>query len=299
MNDEPIMKMFRCSQLAAMILALSHFSWGQVLVWDLHSVAALDSIQVIVAGKYGTLMRTTDGGGAWAPIQNPPASDVLGVDFRDWLDGFLLGSDGSVWRSTNAGNDWTSAGTVVVSTSTTRFSSAGAYMWITGPATYLNRSSDSGTTWSSIRPRTTSGALLSLSSVWFADTATGWGVGARTVAKSKDAGETWTTQYTDPSNTNFHSVAFRDTLHGVVAGSIGSPVFLGSAGCILRTTDGGTSWSRDSIAQWGPFNQMVDSRSSDGGMILWAIAAQRSILRSSDFGSSWQGFYYNDELSLR
>ena len=299
MNDEPIMKMFRGPQLVVMILALNNFSSAQVLVRDLNSVAALDSVQVIVAGKYGTLMRTTDGSGAWTPIQNPPASDVLCVDFRDSLDGFLVGSDGSVWRSTNAGNDWTNTGSVVVSTSTTRFSSAGAYMWITGPTGYLNRSSDSGTTWSSIRPRTTSGALISLSSVWFADTATGWGVGTKNVAKSTNAGETWTIQYTDQSNTNFHSVVFRDTLHGVVAGSIGSAIFFGSAGCILRTTDGGSSWSRDSIAQWGPFNQMVDSRSSDGGIILWAIASQRWILRSSDFGSSWQVSYHNDELSLR
>src|SRR3990170_2754424 len=133
MNDEPIMNMFRGPQLVVMILALNNFSSAQVLVRDLNSVAALDSIQVIVAGKYGTLMRTTDGSGAWTPIQNPPASDVLCVDFRDSLDGFLVGSDGSVWRSTNAGNDWTNTGSVVVSTSTTRFSSAGGDMGMAGP----------------------------------------------------------------------------------------------------------------------------------------------------------------------
>lgn len=72
-------------------------------------VLALDAQTVVVAGAYGTLLRSKDGGASWqlldANVENPDGYHFNGLaKGEDYL--FLAGEAGQIFRSTDQGDSW-------------------------------------------------------------------------------------------------------------------------------------------------------------------------------------------------
>jgi hypothetical protein len=74
-----------CMCLIIPFIAFSQSGW----IWqnprptgnDLNAVKMIDTNTIVAVGAYGTILRTTNGGGTWT-VQAPPArSALLGVDF--------------------------------------------------------------------------------------------------------------------------------------------------------------------------------------------------------------------------
>lgn len=144
-------------------------------------------------------------------------------------------------------------------------------------------SDDKGLTWrqaQKVPTRTT------LTSVFFTDDNQGWAVGHDTIVlHTKDGGETWEMQYSDPpAETPLLSVWFENNQHGIAAGSFSY---------MLETFDGGKTWENRPVLEEEPegFEQ------PHLNTIFWGPDRQTQVLiaaeaghffRSSDTGKTWE-----------
>lgn len=137
------------------------------------------------------------------------------------------------------------------------------------------RSTDRGATWSG-RYVPVDETLLD---VTFASNTVAVAVGARgAIVRSTDAGLNWGNVSVN-SRYTLASVVFVDTLNGFAAGSDANT---GGAGALLRTGDGGLTWIAVNVG-----TQPALSAVRSGAAGVFAIGHQR-VLRSADFGTTWQ-----------
>ncbi|HLF65013.1 MAG TPA: YCF48-related protein [Saprospiraceae bacterium] len=228
-------------------------------------------------GSEGTILRTTNGGAIWENFDLDPLETFLGMALLN-VGGtrhvYIGSNSGKVYHSTNDGEDWDMIGQglgqirclyarstqeIVVGTeSNIQVTQNGGQNWIpssvvlgnlvqeivfgdnlTGYATVhdgrILKSVDGGITWNPVLQRDNS---YRFSGVHFNNAMQGWAV-----AEFKDS--VWTTQnggaswnaYRLPYNTFWQDVTFMDADTGYISGgSAGS-------GTILRTVDGGETWT--------------------------------------------------------
>lgn len=98
----------------------------------------------------------------------------------------------------------------------------------------------------------------------------------QTILKSIDGGATWTVKL-DRRGYWLRSISFADALNGLA---------VGDSGVILRTTDGGNSWTQITAPVRRNFNA-VKCISSSKAILCGGDNAQATILRSSNGGLSW------------
>ena len=174
----------------------------------LEAVAFADADHGWAVGDNGLILATTDGGGAWKKQASPTRDAVEDVVCVDATHAWALseGNNGgeSVLATTDGGTTWKVQDTWK--------------MWIAG-----------------------------VNSMAFADTAHGWVVGGGgVILATTDGGDSWMQQHSG-TKTNLGAVAFADATHGLAVGNrfVGadpfSDTFKGST--ILRTTDGGATWT--------------------------------------------------------
>src|SRR6476620_9864875 len=116
-------------------------------------------------------------------------------------------------------------------------------VWVSGSRGTWLRTTDGGATWRSGR---VSGAdSLQFRDVYAVDSMTAYllsiGTGPQSrIYKTRDAGEHWTLQHTNPDSAGFFDcMDFWDANHGIVIGDA-----IGAQVAILTTADGGATWSR-------------------------------------------------------
>lgn len=212
-----------------------------------------------------TIIKTTDGGVTWAPLDVNTAELLNAVAFVNTQTGWAVGADGTILHTADGGQSWnrqvvdTTAeftglafvdadhGWAVTTTPTTfddffeEYTDWDAAIWHT---------SDGGQSWQrQILPDT----ARILHDVEFVDAQTGWAVGAKRAGEDThgqlqhagviyhtgDGGQTWTEQYSLEERT-FTRADFIDASHGWV---VGFPTRSGSdQRAVLHTVDGGQSW---------------------------------------------------------
>jgi photosystem II stability/assembly factor-like uncharacterized protein len=267
----------------------------------------------IVAGYDGTILLTDDGGDSWVPPESTglPAADFLGFDFFDETHGILVGSGGTVLATSDGGRSWeigdsgvdgwladvamvTSSNAVAVGvdgmilytmdgglTWEPRFSGTSynlqcvafmdADIGIAGGDWVILRTMDGGTSWSEVSQP--------MPNAWIFDvmlTQTGYGLAVGDFAAIKetdDGGVTWSL-VTSSIDDAEHFMAVSIALGGraIAVGSFGMP-----RQNVLRTYDGGTTWSPDSTG----YDRRLGGVSYDG-QTAWVTGLQGVILRSVD-----------------
>jgi photosystem II stability/assembly factor-like uncharacterized protein len=116
-----------------------------------------------------------------------------------------------------------------------------------------------------------------LTAVFFVDGKHGWAVGHdATILATADGGETWTRQFSAPSEQRpLLDVLFLDAAHGIAVGAYGA---------YYETADGGRTWSaRKIIAEDRHFNAIV--RVKDERLLI--IGEAGTLLVSRDAGRTW------------
>ena len=237
---------------------------------NLRGISVLPNQVAWASGTHGTYLHTIDGGQTWQPAQVPAAE---ALDFRD-VEAFsanlayLLsagpGDQSRIYKTTDAGKTWTLQFT---NTNPKGFFDCMAF-WDENRGIALGdpvadnagnlkfeliATEDGGRNWKALDSPPSaiegegafaaSGTCITVQgdkNVWFAT-----GGKAARVFHSTDAGKTWTVTETPithgQDSTGIFSIAFRDALHGVIAG--GDYKHPDQDGPNLAFThDGGLTW---------------------------------------------------------
>jgi photosystem II stability/assembly factor-like uncharacterized protein len=277
----------------------------------LQAVSAVNERVVWVSGVGGTYALTTDGGTTWHAAVVPGADslefrDVEGVSQRvAYLLAAGPGDRSRIYRTDDAGRSWSLQ---FVNRDTSAFYDCFAF-WDEGAGFTMSdavngrfpvvRTGD-GRTWSDIgdrlpRAQTGEGAFAASGTCTAVlDNRHGWiatGAAARArVLRTADRGESWSeaaTPIAQGSQTSgAATIAFRDTLHGILAGGdIAAPD--APADNVAVTRDGGRSWA---LATRTPFPGAVYGLaylpSGDGRTVV--ATGPSGAAWSTDEGRSWR-----------
>lgn len=289
----------------------------------LYDVAMLSIDTVIVAGREGTLLRTTDGGASWTQTINS-AKHFFAVHFIDKQTGWVVGEDGIVRKTTNGGRKWLRLPLSAPELHDVYFVDS-QIGWIAGANGFIAKTTDGGEVWQIQNSQTTN----SLESIFFFDADTGWAVGRlSTILKTTNGGFTWQTMLTGQSkllsvhfiNANVGWVVgfspdvlfsqdggrtwrlrsttpqreigagivfFVDSTHGWIAGTDAGS--FDDAG-IVATTDGGNTWHRQ-IRLVNTNLLGINFYDSDNGWIVGGTFdpdSKTTMLKTANGGQTWQ-----------
>ena len=277
---------------------------GNVLTYDLNSVSfrrykgyrgSPDSLVGVAVGANGTTFMSRDGGITWTQIMGDfeAKKTLRKVQMLDSLYWYAVGEKDKILRTTNAGSQWAhldndvkpefwgvaftdSSHGIAVGDSATQ---AGG--WTDGK---IYATSDGGKHWnrSASFPNTTfQGAHYPVSGTAYA---AGYDGRNAIVAKTSNAGTTWTLQTLTNFQGRLWSVFFHNALSGVV---------VGDSGVVLTTSDGGNTWTRRSTGTtknlffvYFSYN-LPSAPPSDTGYVGYAVGSSGTVLKSKDGGSSW------------
>ncbi len=204
-------------------------------------------------------------------LQNPIPTlrDLNDVYFADSQNGWAVGYEGTILKTTNGGTTWIQVNSgiqeAIFSTHFTDLQNG----WSVGSHGSILSTNNGGHTWQNQN----SGTTKKLLSVYFNDSQRGWAVGdSGAILNTDNGGSNW--QILNLGITGrISSIQFADSLNGWINGEIGK---------ILKTTNAGTSWQTVSTGRNYVLTAMYFSDPRNG----WAIASD-SILYSKDGGLSW------------
>ncbi|HSG82836.1 MAG TPA: hypothetical protein VLC48_11325 [Gemmatimonadota bacterium] len=237
---------------------------------EFRGISAANDRVVWAAGRDGTFARTVDGGVTWEADTVPGAASLFFIDVHAVSDSvaYLLGTHfdggvGAIFKTTDAGASWVERyrnETPGVFFDGLAFWDAEHGIAFSDPVDgsfLIVTTTDGGATWTRVPPAAlpaplpgeagfaasgTGIAVAGDSDVWIG---TGGGRAAR-VLHSGDGGRSWTaveTPLAGGESAGIFGIAFRDSLNGAaVGGDYRQPN--DSSLNVLRTTDGGRSWSR-------------------------------------------------------
>jgi photosystem II stability/assembly factor-like uncharacterized protein len=265
---------------------------------SLNSVFCVNANNVYVVGRYGTILKTSDGGANWIrlyrvdtawfwpySIFRDTISYLSGVFFTSLDTGYIVGSlrsagsgisDGLYLKTTNAGMTWHIFKKYCNTLHSIYFPSKNIGFTVGDFGEFCN----------------TNGAITachqtgySLYSVFFTDTDIGYTVGHQgRILKTTNGGsdfnyQTFVINYYKPI---FTSVYFPTSDIGYVAGYI----FVSSQydikhGIILKTTDAGLSWSTQLIDSLHALNSIYFTDSNTA----YAVGKNGTILKTTNGGS--------------
>ncbi len=249
---------------------------------DIHSIFLVDSLRLWAANigaAGGAIFHTTDGGKNW--LADSTVSWGYDIQFVDSLNGWVSGQD-KIAHTTDGGKSWN-----------TQFDSNGnkwedIFMvgknrgWaITSSETKIAVTTNGGINWNI---KNDLGAY-SLRAIAFYDSlnglAAGWG---GVIVKTSNGGTNWEliTKSVTTANADLSDIFFIDDSTGWVCGSDGTRLG-GYNGIILKTTNGGNSWTKLIINNTGQLNSIYFIDHLNG----FAAGRGGTILKTTDGGTSW------------
>jgi photosystem II stability/assembly factor-like uncharacterized protein len=198
-------------------------------------------------GAGGTAIRTAGGGAAWTRAAAPTQADLFDVDLAPDGSGWAVGATATVLRTEDAGATWRAQLPVV----------------------------DADTDLEAVR------ALGSGRAVVVGGDA--WGQGHAVVLSTADGGQSWSAVQVPDMWGELQDVAFSAALDGCAVGSDYGPDGDFLSGVILRTVDGGASWTKvaavPTALQTVVFLDPLHGWAGGGGGALW---------RTEDGGFTWR-----------
>ena len=210
----------------------------------LYSVKFKDTQHGWVVGAAGKVARTTNGGTSWQAVTMPAAATfaLYGVDFYDLNNGYIAGgsfSAGYVMQSTDGGITWSDpsiAGQISALPLYSVKNIDAQTAVIVGNNGSIYQTTDGGADWN-VRTAPP-GALRPLNSVASVGNTVMAG-GDTVVIVSTDGGSTWHRKTTGLSNAVFP----QQLIDGIGMATANAAWAVGQAGTLIKTYDGGNSWT--------------------------------------------------------
>jgi photosystem II stability/assembly factor-like uncharacterized protein len=226
---------------------------------------------ILAVGAAGTIRWSTNGGVSWkSPTYPTTTNDFNSVTLKD-SRGIIVGSSGVIYRTTNAGQNWTSINSVVTNTlnSVHLFTSFNPIALAVGTSGVILRSTNSGESWTQI----SSGVTSTLNAVALNATQAVIVGNSGTILQSKNHGQTWDSISAVPY-VSYSGVFSRYNTNNFMAS--------GDAGTILTSVDHGLSWQSGLIPQLS-----LRSTVSFATNHYLATSSEGNILRSLDNAQTW------------
>ena len=251
---------------------------GQRL-WD---VEYADANTLFLGGDNGAISRSTNAGVRWAPIQSGGAAVTHAFDATDAKHAWSGQDAGEIAYTINGGRQWIRAvvqGFDVFGKIMAVAFADNSHGWVGGNDAFfggsrgvLSHSTNGGKTWQQqleISDFTFNGLETIDSLAAFAVGAFDF-TGGGLVLRTTNGGASW--DDVTPISAGFRDVFFIDASTGWVLGS-----------SIYKTTDGGTTWTR----QFGDSSSELDAISFFDALNGWATGFNNLVLHTTDGGQTW------------
>jgi photosystem II stability/assembly factor-like uncharacterized protein len=253
-------------------------------------IMAPDEKNLWLAGNYGIIFNSSDGGKNWASQTSGIKTPLTDGIFIDSKNGWIVGIDGVIIHTDDGGATWVkqNSGTnkhLMNITFTDK-----DYGWAVGEFSTILHTTDGGKTWAPQQPE----ADKIYNDVCFLDRQNGYIVGeAGTMFRTIDGGAHWVQivpkvferkslddEFERPRPSLF-CVTFKDKVTGWACGTFAT---------ILQTKDGGATWEQLPVNTDLPLYTMFikDGRG-------WCVGDKGAYLTSMDGGVTWK----NEEETIK
>jgi len=144
---------------------------------NLYGISYGDRDHVWIAGEFGIVIHSDDGGRTWRQQHPPIESTLFGVRFLDTRRGWAVGVDSVIVHTDDGGTTWTVLTAPVTQRSFYDVMVVGRQGWIVGDSGTVLRSSDSGESWQ-LEPLPIQLAANWIRAVWLSPGGRGLAVGS-------------------------------------------------------------------------------------------------------------------------
>lgn len=144
---------------------------------NLYGISYGDADHVWLAGEFGIILASTDGGLTWHQQPTPVESTLFGVRFIDAKRGWAVGVDSVILDTEDGGATWRLSHAPIAARSLYDVFVRGNQGWIVGEAGTVLQSGDGGATWK-VSPLPIQLAANWLRSVWLSSDSRGFAVGS-------------------------------------------------------------------------------------------------------------------------
>ncbi len=239
---------------------------------ELGAVLVDDAQTYWVGGEFGTLLKTTDGGGSWSTQTLAQAGDIEAIVRLNGDTLLFAADDGQIGRSVDNGANWTLIATGAPNV-LYDITFNGNDVWASGRDGGLVYSADGGETWT----LQNSGSTERLHGIHAIDALNVIVVGrGGTYLRTTDGGDSWTETSLAGGEDLVDVIFLTDAAQtGLIAGPPAE---------ILRSNDLGMNWN---TIEYGSALE-VGAFASEDPSLVYAIGDNGLILRSLDQGSTWE-----------
>jgi len=265
------------------------------IMWGLTAILILSTVEA----------RPTLGECEWVTLSNAPhAGRVDGMFFIDSETGWCVNSSGQIWHTDDGGDTW------VKQLQSTKYLRSIAFLdplrgWagaLDAPSK-LYGTSDGGVTWRSIG-RLPAGTPARICGMAVVDTSTliacGSYDGTPAYIQTYDAGATWIAHDLSGQISTLVDAWFLDDQNGFLAGGADGAYPNDAKSVILRTQDGGATWTRrftgSTAAEWCWKIFFLTDRI---GFVSVESPESAKVLKTVDGGFNWQEILVPDNFDIQ
>jgi photosystem II stability/assembly factor-like uncharacterized protein len=278
-------------------------SYGNELVF---TTLKVDSTIGFVVGSGGTILKTANGGLTWTAQFSGTSYNLYSVYFTDAINGYAVGGSRiepprpgygyhyirTILKTVDGGTTWIDLSSDnALPLSSVYFTDANKGYAVGGDVTsaikIIKKTQDGGFTWTTVADPP--GNFNLLCSVYFPNPNTGYAAGNNgTIIKTIDEGTTWTA-LSSGGTEDLCSVFFTDVNTGYAAGGHCDMGNDHMTGCIIKTMDGGITWSLSTKITLS-FTSVYFADANTGYASGYYSANGNyggTILKSTDAGTTW------------
>ncbi len=241
---------------------------------NINDIYFLDDNYGFVVGMNGLILKTTDGMESWENIINVTEKTLTSVHFINYNKGAVVGNEGAVFITTDGGNSWVDKKGSLPQNyhSVVKYSDENT-IWI-GSGNTIYKTTNSGDSWTSYNQP----SPFLIADIYPIDNLKCFWCGFGGIYKTENGGANWSSVSTNLYVYQFNKISFVDSQHGWI---------IGSNKALIKTTNGGTTWTEYSnIEQWDR-ESMVGFRNANVGF----YASQKGLYYTTDGGSNWNNIF--------